>query len=146
MFLALLLVHPYPSLPYFYVTFSQFSLFSHPEDGGSRLLLDIGMCLYKGAWCHVPEGNLYRHPTPHVSCCLFIVKSNFIRHSVKKRSLSTPQSSFGPSCAVCGASNRSKCCGGPVFNFMVSATQVTFRYILTIECRSDLFTGKGDLL
>lgn len=35
---------------------------------------------------------------------------------------------------------------GPVFNFMVSATQVLFHYILTIKCHSDIFTGKDDLL
>jgi len=52
--------------------FFQFSLFSYPEDGSSRLLSDVGICLYKGAWCHVPEGNLIDTPYPksHVVCLL----------------------------------------------------------------------------
>jgi hypothetical protein len=41
--LNFMLVHPCPSLPYFCATFSQFNLFSYPEDGGSRLLSDVGV-------------------------------------------------------------------------------------------------------
>lgn len=41
--LNFMLVHPCPSLFYFCATFSQFSLFSYPEDGGGRLLSDVGV-------------------------------------------------------------------------------------------------------
>jgi len=75
MLLTFLLVHPCPSLPYFCVTFSQFSLFSYPEDGGSRLLSQDTK--HKGAWCLVPEGNLIDIPylKSHVVCLLLEVTS-----------------------------------------------------------------------